>query len=428
MQFIRRLLRAPAFHIVLLTLLLGMVFLRTQISPQDDHFHYQKFIETLASGRLDLSIPGFQGASFLALPLYLLTHSPLTNIYVQLLCALLLPLAGYAAAQALLKDRFQAVLFSYVIALSPYLTFIAFRGFTFPSFTLLILLTLWLRARGSAWAFLPWAFSVITKPFSIALFPLFLLWHPSRTNDANRHAQGWWVRFAFWKRSSRVSWWSKGWVQILFALPIPVLYVALQYAQVGHVIVGSHANLDQSNVFLWWRMPLNAAHGLQMMFSVHNYYFPDPGKTGPGNIMHTSPLLVAFGVFALLYPRENWKDICLARAIALTALIAFSLAAALDHMDHFYMETSVLLLTLASLPFVARHRLLLPLVLALFHLSFFYIWLWGRGTYFMDYSIFFVPFMVDILALLSWMLLGMPRSMAEWKRILRDLGWLGASA
>ncbi|MFA6039792.1 MAG: hypothetical protein WCV62_02265 [Candidatus Peribacteraceae bacterium] len=398
--------RSPAFHLLLLTAAVGIVLLRTHIHPQDDHFHYQRFIETLAQGRLDLSIPGFQGASFLALPLYLATRSPLANIHFQMLCALLLPAAGYAAALSLLRDRFQAVLFAYAIVLSPFLFFIAFRGFTFPSFTFLVLLTLWLRGRGSRFAFLPWSFSLITKPFSVALFPLFLLWKPG----------------------GEQSLWRRGWVQLLLALPLPVLYVAIQYFQVGHIIVGSHSNIDQTNVFLWWRVPLNAAHGLQMLFSVHNYYFPDPAHTGHGNLMHSSPLLMVFGVLSFIIPGGTWKDVRLARVLALCFVLAFGLAASLDHMDHFYMETSVLLLALASIPFLARRLLLLPVVLALFHFPFFYLYLWGKGFYFTDFSPFLIPITVDVLALLSWAVLVMPRSRRAWGTALREVLWVPRDA
>ncbi len=418
MKHLRAIAASPVFHVTLLTLLVGAVFLRSRIVPMDDHFNYQRFMEALAEGRLDLSIPGFQGASFLAFPLYLFTRSPLTNALFQAGCALLLPAAGYLAASALLRDRLQAILFMYVIALSPFLMFMALRGFTFPSFTLLVLLTLWLRGRGSAWAFLPWTFSLITKPFSIALVPLFLLW---RTREGRTH-EG----VPLTKRVARGrSPWARGWVQCLLALILPVLYVALQLTQAGRIIVGSHPEIDQSNVFAWWRAPLNAAHGLQMLFSVHNYYFPDPARTGPGNLVHSSPLLMAFGVVSLLYLRRFWKDVKLGRAIGIAAILAFVLAALLDHMDHFYMETAVLLLALASLPFIAKHLLLLPLILATFHFQFFYLYLWGRGTYFMDYSLFLIPLTVDVIALVSWILFhgtwckGLPRRCSRFLRSFR---------
>ncbi len=357
--------------------------LRTHPFPLDDNFAYQRFIETLAQGKVDLSIPGFQGASFLALPLYLLTRSPLTNIWFQVLCAALLVPAAALAASSLLRDRLQVILFTYAMALMPFYFFLALRGFTFASFTLFVLLTLWLRGRGSVWAWAPLALSLLIKPFSIALLPLFLLWQPEATMKTL---------------------WHRGWVQLLLAIILPALYAATQYLQVGRLIIGAHENINQLNVFQWWRLPLNAAHGVQMLFSIHNFYFPDPGKTGLGNMTHSSPLLLFLGLFSLLYPRQFWKDRRLAGTILLSALLAFLLAASLDHLDHFYLETCVLLLTLASIPVVARYKLLLPLVLVTFHFQFFYLYLNYRGEFFMDTSLFWIVAIIDAMAVI-WTLL-----------------------
>ncbi len=378
MRVLRSVLGDPLTHVLFLTLVVGIVLLRSRPFPLDDNFQYQRFIESLASGKLDLSIPGFQGASFFAVFLFLLTRSPLANIYFQLLCAALLVPAAFLAARSLLADRLQTILFAYCVALMPFLSFIALRGFTFPSFTLCVLLTLWLRGRGSAFAWLPFTVSLLIKPFSIALLPLFLLWSPAEKETG----------------------WSRGWVQFLGALVLPALSVLAQYAQVGHVIVGAHEALSQANVFRWGRLPLNALHGVQMLFSIHNFYFVDPARTGLGNMTHSSPLLLAFGIVALLYPAEFFRHRRLAGALLLSALLAFLLAASLDHMDHFYMETCVLLLTLASMPFIARYRLMIPLALLTLHFQFFYLYLNYRGLFFADHSLFLIPAFADLSAIL----------------------------
>lgn len=387
MKLLARIVCHPAFHLVSLMLVWAYVFSKTVIDPQDDDPFYQSFIESLAQGRVDLTIPGFQGASFLAVMLHLIAPSEMTNAYFQVGCAFLLPLAAYYAASGLFRDRVSSILFTYCIALMPFLGFVGFQGFTFPSFTLLIFLTIGLYARGSMWAFLPWAIAVITKPFGIALLPLFLLWRPSRATSI----------------------WGKGWVQVLLMLPIPILYVVTQYLQVGHIIVGSHPDITQSNVFVWWRFPLNAAHGIQMLFSIHNFYFPDPSKTGQGNLLHSSPLLMLFGIISLLYAKQFWKDLRLAKAIGIGFVFAYCLAALLDHMDHFYMELSVIFLVFASIPFMLKYRLLIPIALATLHFQFFYLYLSWRGMYFTDYSFFLIPLFIDIMALLTWVIVIVPR-------------------
>ncbi len=400
MSLIRKALSAPLLHLLLITGTIAFVFSRTQIIPQDDNAHYQRFIETLAGGTLDFSIPGFHGASFLATPLYILTHSSLTNIWFQMLCAILIPAAGYWASRPVLRDRTESMFFAYALALMPFLFFPAFRGFTFASFTLFLLLTLGLRGRGSAWAFLPYSISLLIKPFSIALLPLFLLWE----------AKG---------KSKRTL--TRGWKQFLFAMILPALYVLAEYLQIGRIIVGAHVNIDQSNVFLWQRLPLNALHGIQMLFSIHNFYFPDAARTGLGNLTHSSPILMTLGVFAFLYPKGLWKDERLGRVLGLCALMAFLIAASLDHMDHFYMETAVILLTLAGIPMLMKYRMLIPLVLITFQFQFFYLYLMWRGLYFMDYSLLLIPIVVDGMAVIAWLIFVAPTlriKMSKFSRIL----------
>lgn len=415
MPLFRRFLSSPLLHLLLLTGVIAVVFSRTQIIPQDDNAHYQRFIETLASGTIDFSIPGFHGASFLATPLYLLTHSPLSNIWFQLLCALLIPLTGYWAARGVLRDRTEALLFTYALALMPFLFFPAFRGFTFPSFTLFLLLTVGLRARGSAWAFLPFAISLLIKPFSIALVPLFLFWEPKGNTRMSL--------FLFWKpKTRRRTFLSRGWVQFLLAMILPALYVIAEYLQIGRIIVGAHVTIDQGNVFLWWRFPLNALHGIQMLFSIHNFYFPDPARTGLGNLTHSSPLLMLLGCLSFLYPKGLWKSDRLARALGLSVLLAFALAAALDHMDHFYMETAVILLTLAGTAALMKYRLLIPLILITFQFQFFYLYLMWRGVYFADYSLFLIPVLVDAMAIVAWIIFIAPE--VQWKHMRQ---WLTSS-
>ncbi len=377
MSLLRRLFASPAFHVIVLTVAVAIVFARSHIVPMDDDFNYQRFIQTLAAGHIDLSIPGFHGASFLALPLYLLTHSTHANIWFQILCAIALVPAAYGAALALLRDRFQAILFAYAMALMPFYFFVALRGFTFPSFTLAVLLALMLRAHGSRWAWLPLGISFLIKPFSIALAPLFLWWQPVGQESDRRNGR----------------------MQLCFALILPLLYIAAEYAQIGKIIVGSHPAIDQTNVFQWWKFPLNIVYGFQMLFSIHNYYFPNPAATGPGNLVHASPLLLFLGTFGLLYAKKFWADRRLAYALGASVILAYALAASLDHMDHFYMQTAVLLLALAGVPLLARYVRLIPLVLFSFHFQFLYLYLQYRGVFFNDVSLFLIPLAVDVLAL-----------------------------
>jgi hypothetical protein len=170
-------------------------------------------------------------------------------------------------------------------------------------------------------------------------------------------------------------------------------------------------------VFVLSKFPLNLAHGIQMLFSIHNYYFLDPAKTSAGNLVHSSPLLMFLGVFSFLYPADRWKDRKLLLALGLSFLMAYILAALLDHMDHWYMETSVLLLVLLAIPCIAEYLLLLPLLLITLHFQFLYLYLMWRGTYFPDFTLFVIPLAIDAMALLMWFVFMHPaRSISSFLR------------
>jgi len=379
MALIRSLFAAPLFHLTLLTGAVLIAFSHTHILAQDDHFLYQRFIETLAEGTIDLSIPGFQGASFLALPIYLFTRSDLTNIYFQILCAAFLVPLMYLAALSLFRDRFLALVAAYAMAMMPFFMFLSFRGFTFSSYTLFVLLTIWLYGRGSRMAWLPLSIAIIIKPFAIALFPLLLLWKP---------------------KDQPHSPWHPGWKQVLLACVIPGIYVVTQVFQVGHIITAASGNFDQSNVFVLSRLPLNAAHGVQIFFSIHNFYFLDPVLTRMSNMVHSSPLLMIFGLLTLLAPREFWTDRRLGLGIACSFIAAYLLASALDHMDNMYLQTSVLMLFFASLPFLKKYPLWIPIVLATLHFQWLYAYLELREVFQLDYWFFTPAVIVDLLFLL----------------------------
>ncbi|MDO8648459.1 MAG: hypothetical protein Q7R81_01620 [Candidatus Peregrinibacteria bacterium] len=356
-------------------------------NPTDDHFFYQKFIETLAGGKLDLSIPGFHGMNILTVPWYLITRSPLAQIEFQMLAGILLPLFAFLAARSLYKSDAEGLLFAAVIAMMPFLSFSALRGWMVALYNALFFITIWASAKQWKWWWIPWGFSVISLPFSVALLPLLaVLAPPSKKGMLHRY------RF------------------ILLGLAIPVVYVVMQFLQIGHINVGVHTEMDHSNV--WQgpsRMFLNAAHALQILFSVHNYYFPNPGRTGDGNMLQTTPVLIFLGLFALLSPKEFFKKRALPLALLLGAIIGIGLNVALDHMDHFYMETGIFFVILAALPVLRKYPLWLPLVLATLHFQWFYFSLQHGAFFQLDWWFFAVPAVVDAVFVL-WCL-------ANWKAV-----------
>src|SRR3990167_2961133 len=77
----------PAVAVVVV--MAGFLLLGTPVM-MDDGFQYEGFTESLAHGHLDFkSFYGFQGLSFFAVPIYWLTHSPVSIIITSMIFSLL---------------------------------------------------------------------------------------------------------------------------------------------------------------------------------------------------------------------------------------------------------------------------------------------------------------------------------------------------
>ncbi|MBI3331453.1 hypothetical protein HYZ99_00660 [Candidatus Peregrinibacteria bacterium] len=337
---------APWGYIALLMVVTGISLFSSTPRPLDDHFFYQRFVEALARGDLDLSIPGFHGADLFAVPLYWMTQSPIAQIYAQMVLACLIPLAGFLAGRALFKSVAAGILLSSILAMMPFISFVSLRGWTGPGYFVLMLLTLWLGSRGSLWTVLTFGLAILTKPFAIGLLPLLLVIAPQK--------QSLWIRYR----------------HLLGAAVLVAFYLGIQYVQAGRIFVGAHSETTVTGI--WqdpYRILLNLAHAVQILFSVHNYYYPDPALTGPGNLMHTSPVLIFLGLFWLFSPTgkglrtEDLGKKSLSPqsyflsprgAILIGALLVFILNALLDHMDFFLVPAVVdacfIIFCLVSLP------------------------------------------------------------------------------
>lgn len=358
--------------------------------PQDDHFYYQKFVESLARGRLDLSIPGFHGSDIVAVPWYLLSRSQIAQIDVLRAWAVVLPLLAFLVGNAVFRDVRSGVLCASLIALMPFVSFVALRGWTGPAYWGIMLLSIAVAASGSLWVIVPFSLAILTKPFAIALAPLL------------------WVLLCRRRRPAACA------AALCGVVLLCAAYVVIQYFQAGRVFVGTHADVGIRETFhLGKRFFLNGAHALQILFSVHNYYFPDPAKTGPGNLLHTSPVLIFLGFYALGRAREFFRDRRLPLALGLGAAVGFGLNMLLDHMDHFYMEAGVLLLLLAALPILRAQWLWAGLALMTLHFQWFYFFLQHGSGFHLSWRFFVVPLYVDAAFLLF--------CCSRWRQILASV-------
>ncbi|TSC59211.1 MAG: hypothetical protein Greene041619_47 [Candidatus Peregrinibacteria bacterium Greene0416_19] len=362
-----------------LAIVLGISLLSATPSPQDDHFLYQRFIESLAGGRLDLSIPGFHGSDLFGFIIYVFTRSPIAQIYGLFIAAALLPLAGFLAGRSIFKEDWHGIVLASIVALMPFISFVSLRGWTGPGYWLLMLLTIWSATTKRWWLTgILFALAILTKPFAIVLLPLLFVLNPSKEKNWERHRA------------------------VFMGGAIVALYLLIQYVQAGRIFVGAHADLSEAGALQGpTRILLNIAHGLQILFSVHNYYYPNPALTGPGNMMHTTPVIVFLGLFAMLAPDTAGADRRLMRSLLLGAIIGIGMNALLDHMDHFYMEASILLFTIAALPMLRRFPLWIPIVLATLHFQWFYFYLQYRPGFLLDWRFILVPGFVDFM-LIEW--------------------------
>lgn len=344
--------------------------------PLDDHFQYQRFIESLASGVFDTTIPGFHGSDIFAVPWYLISNSSIAQIDLLRVWGILLPLFAFLAVRSLFRSNWEAVIFAGIIALMPFLNFVSLRGWTGPAFMGLLLLTIFFATKKSPWTGVFFGLALLTKPFALALLPLLIVLAPK-----GKH---WWKRYRF----------------IIIGVAIAAAYLLAQYLQAGRLIIGAHSTLDQLNV---WQGPdriiLNIAHSFQILFSIHNYYYPDPALTGPGNMMHTTPILVLLGLFGVLCMKKLYRK-NIAVALLLGAIIGLGLNALLDHMDHFYMEAGILMLILAALPVLKKYPIWIPFVLATLHFQWLYFFLQFKDNFQLGLFFFAVPIVVDALFIL----------------------------
>ncbi len=360
---------------------LGTLGLSPALGRSSDYTVYQAFTEKLAHGTLDLSMKGFHGSDFVGVLVYFVTGSPQSHLLFQWLSGILLPLAAYGAAAALFRNKRHGLLFAGIVALMPYMTYAYVTGYTQASNILFFLLAIWGAARNRWWTGIVWAIAITTKPFAIIVLPLILALSPKENSFLRRH------------------------LSLLIGLGLPALYVIVQILQTGQVQVGVHGGTE--SLVVWddpFKVIRNAAWGVQTLFSVHNYYYGNDGITGYWNLLHTSPVLITLGLFALLAPALFFGDrLRLHRTLLASAILGFLLNAIVS-MDNFYMQFLDLVLILAALPVLVAFPLWIPVVLLTLHYQWFYFYLDFRDATVMKPMVFAILVFIDLLGI-SWCLI-----------------------
>lgn len=313
-----------------------------------DYAFYQGFAESVARGQFDLSIPGFHGVDFLTAIWFWVSGSPNAHIHLQLVSNLLLPIVAFLAARSLYKSDIAGVLFAGVITISPFISMVYITGYTQAANILLFLLALYAAHEKKQWAWLPWAFAILTKPFALILLPFFV--------QKKKRERGVLM-----------------YVNLVLGLAVPALYWLAQYLQIGHIIIGVHPELNE--VSIWTRgMKLlgNIAYAIQDIFSMHNFHYGNPGATPMESLVHVSPLLVMLGIFAFLAPQKYFADRWMHRSLLLAAFLGFALTS-LVSINDYYMQFFILMVVLASLPVLEAHPAWIPFVLVTSVYQWFYL-------------------------------------------------------
>ena len=367
---------SPWLILILLTTGLFISLWGATASPDRDFFFYQAFIEKLASGEFDFSVPGFHGSNVFALPWYWITHSEFSAIDIQLFFALLLPFLSYLAGKELFDSQWHGLMLAGIITMMPFVSVISKIGYTSSGLFVLLLLTIIGACRGKWWAGVTLGLAILTKPFALALLPLVWVKRPQKGTIISRNKI------------------------ILIGILIPAIYVVVQYFQVGHLIVGVHPELSESNILLpFKKIFMNFAYALQVLFSIHNYHYPNPGGTGHENLLHTTPILMFLGLFAFLAPAKFFPDRKLYIALLLGTMIGFGMNALVATMNEYYMQAGMLLVILAALPVLKKYPFWIPVVLATLHFQWFYFYLAFSERLQLGPLFFVAPVMVDLLFL-----------------------------
>lgn len=313
----------------MITLLMLGYFLSAHPALNDDGFHYEGFAESAARGKIDFkNFYGFQGLSFLAVPIFWLTHSNISIIIASIILWLLsLPLA-YAIGRKYYDSRRAGLIFTALLLLMPYPYTTMMRGFQEAALLFFVLLVIYGSISQKKWAPLAWTAGGVVKPFALTLLPL-------------------WIKKSSF-RGSGLAW-------LLVAAALAGLYLGTSYWQTGHLInnaainsyeghfdTGNPPPLQESFVFGWKGFARAAANLLVVSRKIL-----------------ISPLVILLGL--------GWwwknKSLLLRREIFLAILLNILLVGSLTFSFQKYLLPMTTLLILMAAPLIARSRLIQILVL-----------------------------------------------------------------
>jgi len=368
----------PIFHLTLLIILLLILFLTTSIPVPDTNFVYQKFTEELSDGKLNLNIPGFHGADFLAVPIFLIFKTHLAVIYLDLFLAFLCVPMFYLLGRELFQSKKLGIFFSYAYVLMPLDYLNGFRGDHHIAFIFFFVLGLYLILKKSWWSTLVIGFSYIVKPYAIFAAPFF--------------------------------WAQRQYKKFFASLIIPIIYLSVQLMQKSKIIIGDHPDITPTTLFSLKKLFLNLIYALQNIFSIHS--FSPFSKVYLTDMSHITPVIMFLAIIAIwrqCHPESRESgvkdpvyDKKLFLATIITAIFGLIIPCTFEYLDLWRLIVFYLMIIILALSILQNYLYLLPITVGLSGFQFFYTYLahqstlWPNGNKFI-FVVWGVIFLVSII-------------------------------
>lgn len=333
-------------------------FLLTRSALNDDGLHYEGFAEAVTRGQIDFkTFYGFQGLSFFAALVYLITKSHVSIIITSAIFSLLsIPLA-YLIGKNYYQSQRAGIFYLILFLLTPYPYVTMMRGFQEAALLFFILLIIYGSLRRKLWTPLAWAAGGIVKPFSLVLLPLFA--KNFLTPDVRK------------------------WIWVFLAAAVGLVYLGASYHQTGHLINNAAINSYQGNFNTGSPPPLTESFAP----SLKGYLRVVANLLLSFRKIMIAPLVIILGAFALLFNKTlKWR-----KEIILAIILNFLLVGSLTFSFSKYLLPMTALLALASVSYLLKHRWLMPLVLLDSFFVFLPIWNYFGRNFWSNPLVFYLP-------------------------------------
>ena len=368
--------------IIFAVVLMAVYFITATPVMNDDGFHYEGFVESLARGKLDFkSFYGFQGLSFFSVPIFWLTSSipswqvgsHNSIIITSAVFSLFSVLLAYLVGREFYSSRRAGFYFLILFLLTPYPYTTMMRGFQEAALLFFILLIIYTSIRKKAWTPVAWAVGGIVKPFALTLFPLFI-----QDFLPKQRLNLYTLRFNL---NTRIVW-------VVVALVVGTAYLGANYYQTGHLVNNAAINSYQGNFNSGSPPPLVES----FVPSAKGFLRVGANLLLPFRKIMISPLVVILGALVLWYNRglKLRKEIMI--AIALNFLLVGSLTFSFSK----YLLPMTTLFALASVRYLLKYRWLMWLVFVDSFFVFFFVWDYFGYNYWSNIYVYLVPFWVAI--------------------------------